>query len=120
MGIDTSNHFGQNELPQFQDDYIISWDFSNKDFPCVTVSVIHKEKGNGARVNCTLLGASHSETGVISLQQALNVYWEREREKEKRAAQMKEQIAKCGEALGKATGAYKEMTATIKEAAKNE
>lgn len=58
------------ESPQFQPDYLISWDFSDKDFPCVTVVCLEKEKDT-PRVVARFLGDFHIKTGVVSLRQLL-------------------------------------------------
>jgi hypothetical protein len=61
---------GRDEAPQFQPDYLISWDFSDKDFPCVTVVCLEKEKDT-PRVVARFLGDFHIKTGVVSLRQLL-------------------------------------------------
>lgn len=58
------------ESPQFQPDYLISWDFSDKDFPCVTVVCLEKEKDT-PRVVARFLGSFRLKTGVVSLRQLL-------------------------------------------------
>jgi len=58
------------ESPQFQPDYLISWDFSDKDFPYVSVVCLEKEKDT-PRVVARYLGNFHSKTGVASLRQLL-------------------------------------------------
>lgn len=58
------------ESPQFQPDYLISWDFHDKDFPCVTVVCLEKEKDT-PRVVARFLGDFHIKTGVVSLRQLL-------------------------------------------------
>lgn len=57
-------------MPQFQPDYIISWDFSKEDFPCVTVSCVEKDKDSPLLI-MRFLGRSHEETGVVSLRQLI-------------------------------------------------
>jgi hypothetical protein len=61
---------GRDEAPQFQPDSLISWDFSDKDFPCVTVVCLEKEKDT-PRVVARFLGDFHIKTGVVSLRQLL-------------------------------------------------
>lgn len=55
-----------NRLPQYKPDYIISWDFSDTDCPCVSVSRIQKEERGAV---CDVLGVSFEKNGVISLRQ---------------------------------------------------
>lgn len=56
----------KNELPQYKTDYIISWDFSGTDHPCVSVSRVGRRED---RVECEVLGTSFAKSGVISLLQ---------------------------------------------------
>lgn len=61
------------EMNDFETDYLISWDFSENDYPCVTVSELSKdEKSN--KVIGTVLGISYRRSGVISLRQVLSEY----------------------------------------------
>lgn len=113
-------HFLKNdELPLFQDDYIISWDFSKEDFPCVCVSVITKEQDNPARLSLTLLGSSHKNAGVISLRQVFEAWQEREREEKEQKKRLSEALKTCGDALNKATGgaakAYTDLAEAIEK-----
>ena len=57
-------------MPQYMPDYIISWDFSDKDSPCVSVSCIEKDKDR-AFLTARFLGNSYEKTGVVSLRQLL-------------------------------------------------
>jgi hypothetical protein len=57
-------------IPQYQTDYIISWDFSNKDFPCVSVISVEKDKDRPMLIS-RFLGNSYKKTGVVSLRQLL-------------------------------------------------
>jgi len=109
----------KDELPLFQDDYIISWDFSKEDFPCVCVSVIAKEQDNPARLSSTLLGYSHKNAGTISLRQVFEAWKEREREEKARKERLSEALKTCGDAFSKAAGgatkAVKDLTEAIEQ-----
>lgn len=78
-------------LNQYQPDYLISWDFSNKDLPCVVISRLRKD---GATIVADIIGRTHDNTGCVSLRQVLEDYENRQREEEKRAAARAEQIRK--------------------------
>ena len=111
----------KDELPLFQDDYIISWDFSKEDFPCVCVSVIaiEKEQDTPARLSSTLLGYSHKNAGAISLRQVFEAWKEREREEKARKERLSEALKTCGDAFSKAAGgatkAIKDLTEAIEQ-----
>ena len=55
---------------KFADDYLISWDFSDKDLPCVNVMLLHSDQ-KGINVLGEHIGSSHEKSGVISLNQLL-------------------------------------------------
>lgn len=59
---------------KFADDYLISWDFSDKDFPCVEVMVLHPDE-KGTRVLGEHIGVSHEKSGVISIKQLLSKHF---------------------------------------------
>ena len=69
-------------LPQFQTDYTISWDFSDKDLPCVAVAKLKKD---GATIVAEFIGRSHEKVGCVSLRQVLEDYEAEERAKAERA-----------------------------------
>jgi hypothetical protein len=56
-------------LELFESDIMISWDFSNHDYPCISVSRLRSDNG---KVICDVMGISHKNCGVISLQQVLH------------------------------------------------
>lgn len=56
------------ELELFARDVMISWDFSEHDYPCVGVTLLESKSG---RVIANVLGISHKTCGVISVQQLL-------------------------------------------------
>lgn len=65
------------EMNDFETDYLISWDFSENDLPCVIVTALHKdEKSN--HIMGTVIGISHQKSGVVSLHQVLSDYEKRE------------------------------------------
>jgi hypothetical protein len=57
-------------LPQFQTDYIISWDVSDKDHPRIVISELRRDKP-GSWLEVELLGTSYDKTGAVSLHQLL-------------------------------------------------
>ena len=73
--------YGGNLL-QFQPDYLISWDFSDKDLPVV---VVCRMRQDGTNVTADYIGRSHESAGCFSLRQVLEDYETRQREEEKRA-----------------------------------
>ena len=70
-------------MQQFQPDYLISWDFHDKDHPCVTVCCMEKEKDMPYIVT-RLLGNFHAKTGVVSLRQLLEYRDAEDRAEEER------------------------------------
>lgn len=56
--------------PYFEADYLISWNVSDSDDPCITVSRLERD-GESSRVVCRVLGTFYENTGVVSLQQLL-------------------------------------------------
>ena len=87
--------YGDNLL-QFQPDYLISWDFSDKDLPVVTVCRMRKD---GTHVVADYMGQSISSSGCFSLRQVLEDYESRQREEEKRADARKELLKKFADNL---------------------
>ncbi len=81
----------RDKLPLFQTDYLISWDFSDKDLPCVVVSRLRKD---GAAIVADVIGRTHESAGCVSLRQILEDYETRQREEEKRAEARKELLKK--------------------------
>lgn len=82
---------GPGSLPQFQPDYLIVWDFSDKDAPCVNLVKLERD---GAKVVAQVLGRSYQSSGVISLRQAIEAYEEEKRREKKRAEEWKELLKK--------------------------
>lgn len=70
-------------MPLFSPDYIISWDFSASDFPCVSVSKLKRDK-KGGHIEAEVLGVSHKKCGCISLRQVIEDYEAKKRADEKR------------------------------------
>ena len=60
----------------FNNDYLFSWDFSDKDYPVVNVSRLRVES-NSNQVTVDVIGTYVGKTGVMSLQQLL-AKWDRE------------------------------------------
>lgn len=60
----------------FNNDYLFSWDFSDKDWPTVTVSRL-KVEPNSINITVDVIGTYVGKTGVMSLQQLL-AKWDRE------------------------------------------
>lgn len=56
---------------EFQTDYIFAWDFSDKDVPVVTVSML---RADGMHIVAVMVGGVSKECGVISLRQVLDEY----------------------------------------------
>jgi hypothetical protein len=59
---------------KFAEDYLISWDFSDKDLPCVEVMLLHSDQ-KGTKVIGEHLGTSYEKSGVISLNQLLSKHF---------------------------------------------
>ena len=81
----------KDQLKQYQPDYLISWDFSSKDLPCVAISRIRKD---GATIVADIIGRTHDNAGCVSLRQVLDEFENRQREEEKRAAEIAELLKK--------------------------
>lgn len=67
-------------MMQFQTDYVIAWDFSDHDAPCVTVSRLYSDK-KSVHLMVDALGMSHEKCGVVSLRQLIDDF-EREHDRE--------------------------------------
>lgn len=65
---------------QFQPDYIISWDFSNKDLPVVSVSRLRSDE-KATNLIIDVLDMSYDTTGVCSVRQLVEKFEQKEREK---------------------------------------
>ena len=78
-------------LPQFETDYIITWDVSDKDHPCIAVSVLHRNE-TGSGLMCEVLGNCFERTGTVSLLQLLEQHRALKRAEEER---MKDAEALC-------------------------
>lgn len=57
----------------FLDDFILSWDFSDKDCPCVNISRLRSDK-KGVRLEVDVIGSSYEKCGVVSVRQLLSKY----------------------------------------------
>lgn len=68
-----------NTLPNFQDDYLISWDFHTPDLPCITVMALRRDPDRGTMILCEQLGTAYTKSGVVSLRQLLEICRERQR-----------------------------------------
>ena len=88
-----------NGLLQFQTDYLISWDFSQSDAPCVSLVRLDKD---GTRVIGESLGISFEKSGCVSLRQMVEEYEYRKRaeaERKKDLAEFRQKVlAKEGQA----------------------
>lgn len=71
-----------NDLPQFQTDYIISWDTGSGDATCVQIVKIRRE---GNKVVTEHLGQSFDAAGCFSLRQVIEWYEDRKRQEERKA-----------------------------------
>lgn len=56
-------------MRNFETDYLISWDFNDKDCPCVNIAVMHIDEKDGTRIVADALGSSYKKSGVVSLRQ---------------------------------------------------
>ena len=56
-------------MRNFETDYLISWDFNDKDCPCVNISIMHIDEKDGTRIVADVLGSSYNKSGVVSLRQ---------------------------------------------------
>lgn len=102
-----------NRLPLYKTDYLICWDFSDKDLPCVAVSKVKRE---GATIVAEVIGRSHEKTGCVSVLQILEDYETRQREEEERAQRLKDAMQRTGEAFAKAAAATTNATKTLAKA----
>ena len=78
-------------LPQYNNDIVFSWDFSDKDSPCVCVTEVHRNE-KGSMLEATVFGHSFEKAGTISLLQLLEQHRalkqeEEKQEEEKQAAE---------------------------------
>ena len=55
---------------EFQTDFIVSWDISDKDFPCVQISRLRSD-GKATRLVLDVIGNSNAKCGVVSVRQLL-------------------------------------------------
>ena len=58
---------------QFQTDYLISWDFSEKDCPALSVMRLSADE-KGTKVIADVLTTMYADCGVMSLRQLLEEY----------------------------------------------
>lgn len=61
----------------FQPDYIIAWDFSDKDAPAVGISKLYSD-GKSMHLMVDVLDTFHTETGVVSVRQLVEEFERRE------------------------------------------
>lgn len=61
-------------MRNFEADYLISWNFKDKDCPCVNISVMHIDEKDGTRIVADVLGSSYKKSGVVSLRQLVADY----------------------------------------------
>lgn len=61
-------------MRNFEADYLISWDFNDKDCPCVNIAVMHIDEKDVTRIVADVLGSSYKKSGVVSLRQLLADY----------------------------------------------
>lgn len=66
----------------FNDDYLFSWDFSDKDCPVVNVSRLRVEPGS-SNITVDVIGTYVGRVGVMSVQQLL-AKWDREHKNEEK------------------------------------
>lgn len=63
-------------MPQYQTDYIISWDSRSGDATCVIITKISRD---GTNVVGEIIGSSYEDSGCVSLSQTIEWYEERKR-----------------------------------------
>lgn len=102
------------DMRHFQDDYIISWDLSDKDRPCINVSLLRSDKG--ARLEMETIGISFAPTGVVSLRQVLEDHREQKRLEEERAERVRERLKNMGGAAEKAGLSMAALADSMEEA----
>lgn len=66
---------------QFQTDYIIAWDFSDKDFPAVNISRLRAGE-KSMHIEVDVLSVEHEKCGVVSLWQLIEAFEAEQRIKE--------------------------------------
>ena len=76
-----------NRLPQFMPDFLVSWDFDDKDAPCVCISRVRRDKH---RLTADTIGVSFEKCGVVSLRQILEECEAKERKEAERAKNLAE------------------------------
>ena len=81
----------RNELPQYKTDYVISWDCSDTDHPCVAVLRVWKGKEG---LECEQLGVSLEKYGAVSLLQVCEEHEARKRWEEEKAQNAREVFEK--------------------------
>ena len=86
-------------MRNFETDYLISWDFNDKDCPCVNIAVMHIDEKDGTRIVADVLGSSYNKSGVVSLRQLLADYEAKRNNnfKEERYEKLKEFLKKKDE-----------------------
>lgn len=77
----------KDQLPQFQTDFLISWDYGEKDYPCLAVTRLRKD---GCSIAADVIGCTHASSGCISIRQVLEEFENREREEADRAKHAKD------------------------------
>lgn len=71
-----------NNLPLYKDDYIVSWDISDKDHPCITLLKLGREKDG--TLGYEYIGSTFARSGSFSLRQALEEHDREKRRQEER------------------------------------
>lgn len=64
---------------EFQTDYLISWDVSDKDLPVISISRLRTE-GKSVHLMVDVLDTFHSTIGVCSLRQIIEEFERKQRE----------------------------------------
>ena len=85
-------------LQLFEIDYIIGWDFSDKDLPAVYVTRLRRD---GCQVLAEVIGGAHTKVGCISLRQVLEDYETCQREEKERAQRLKDSLRAASENFAK-------------------
>lgn len=58
---------------EFQPDYLVSWDFSDKDYPSVIISKLYSD-GKSAHLSVDVLEQFQTKIGVCSLRQLISEF----------------------------------------------
>ena len=69
-------------LTNFERDFIISWDFSDHDLPCVSIVALTRDPKCDTRIVAEHIGSAYTKTGVVSLRQLIDIFKDRKRYEE--------------------------------------